>query len=579
MTSNAAQAETPMETPMESPQVTQAQTDQDTPATQPAAGAVGPGHLDAEPIPPTIPAALERAARAWPDDEALVDGGRSEGGPEGVRLTFSQLAAAADEAARALVASGIEPGDRVGIWAPNIHQWVVAALGVYRSGAVLVPVNTRFKGSEAARVLRTSGARLLFTVTDFLDTDYAAAIHAEPDLPALTEIVVLTGPASPDTTRWTDFLGRAASVAPDVTAARAAAIDTDDVSDIVFTSGTTGAPKGAMLTHGASTGVYTSWSAVVGLRHGDRYLLVYPFFHCAGLKSGLLASLLVGATLVPHPVFEVPSVMRRVSDEKITMLPGPPAIYQTMLNSDLTGYDLSSWRLAVTGAAAVPVELVRRLRSELGLETVVTGYGLTETTGTSTMCRHDDDPELIARSSGRAIPGVEVRVVADDGTELPRGEPGEIVIRGFNIMKGYFDNPEATAETVDADGWLRSGDIGIMDEAGYIQITDRKKDMFIVGGFNAYPAEIEATLAEHPEIAQVAVVGVPDERMGEVGMAFVIARAGTSPDPKEITAWSRARMANYKAPRYVEIVDTLPLNATGKVVKFELRARGAALLR
>jgi acyl-CoA synthetase (AMP-forming)/AMP-acid ligase II len=225
--------------------------------------------------------------------------------------------------------------------------------------------------------------KLLFTVTDFLETDFAAAILAEPDVPHLAEVVVLDGPDSPGTTSWDTFAARAADpTLADVVAARAAALSGDDIADILFTSGTTGTPKGAMLRHGASTRLYLSWAAVVGLRHGDRYLLVYPFFHTAGLKAGLLAGLLVGATLIPHPVFDVPSVMRRVAEEKITMLPGPPAVYQTILNADLSGYDLSSWRLAVTGAAAVPVELVRRLRADLGLATVVTGYGLTETTGT-----------------------------------------------------------------------------------------------------------------------------------------------------------------------------------------------------
>ncbi|MDT3442109.1 MULTISPECIES: FadD3 family acyl-CoA ligase [unclassified Pseudofrankia] len=538
-----------------------------------ADGGPGAGASAVEDVPPaTIPAVLERAARRWPEDEAVVDGD--------VRLTFAGLAAAADEVARALVGSGVEAGDRVSIWAPNGYRWMVAALGIYRAGAVLVPVNSRFKAGEAADLLRATRARILFTVTDFLETDYAAAILAEPDLPDLGEVVVLDGPVSPGTIPWDDLTARAASVPAETTAARAAALTGDSLSDIIFTSGTTGKPKGAMLAHGPSTRLYKAWADVIGLGHGDRYLLVYPFFHTAGLKAGLLATILVGTTLVPYPVFDVPAVMRLVSEEKITMLPGPPAVYQTILNSDLTGYDLSSWRLAVTGAAAVPVELVRRLRADLGLRTVVTGYGLTETTGTVAMCRHTDDPELVARTSGRALEGIEIRVVDDAGKEVPRGEPGEILARGFNIMKGYLDSPEATAETIDADGWLRTGDIGVMDDGGNIAITDRKKDMFIVGGFNAYPAEIEGMLAEHPVIAQVAVVGVPDERLGEVGMAYVVPRAGQpAPEPAEIIAWARQRMANYKAPRYVEIVDALPLNATGKVVRYELRDRAATLVR
>ena len=349
------------------------------------------------------------------------------------------------------------------------------------------------------------------------------------------------------------------------------------MSDIIFTSGTTGAPKGAMLRHGASVRLYDAWSDVVGLRHGDRYLLIYPLFHTAGLKSGLLASLLKGATLLPHLVFDPATVMSLVQAERVTMLPGPPAIYQTILNTDVSEYDLSSLRLAVTGAAVVPVELVVKLREELGFDSVVTGYGLTETTGTVAMCRHDDDPEIIAHTSGRPLDGIEMKIVDADGNELPTGEQGEIVTRGYQVMIGYFDNPEATAETVDADGWLHTGDVGYVDAQNNVTITDRIKDMFIVGGFNAYPAEIEGLMLEHPDLAQVAIVGVPDERMGEVGMAFVVPTAGHTVDRDEVLAWAREHMANFKAPRYLEVVDALPLNASGKVLKFELRQRGREL--
>jgi acyl-CoA synthetase (AMP-forming)/AMP-acid ligase II len=257
------------------------------------------------------------------------------------------------------------------------------------------------------------------------------------------------------------------------------------------------------------------------------------------------------------------------------MLPGPPAIYQTILNHpDLASFDLSSLRLAVTGAAAIPVEMVRRMYDTLGFETVVTGYGLTESHGIATMCRHDDDPETIATTSGRAIPDVEVLVVDEDGHEVARGEPGEVVVRGYNLMSGYFEDAERTAEAIDEDGWLHTGDVGVMDERGYLKITDRTKDMFIVGGFNAYPAEIENLLLAHDDIAQVAVVGVPDDRLGEVGMAFVVPTTGRQPDEDGIIAWARENMANYKAPRYVEVVDALPMNASNKVLKFELRERG-----
>jgi acyl-CoA synthetase (AMP-forming)/AMP-acid ligase II len=265
--------------------------------------------------------------------------------------------------------------------------------------------------------------------------------------------------------------------------------------------------------------------------------------------------------------------MRAIQEEHITMLPGPPAIYQTILNADLSEFDFSSLRLAVTGAAVVPVELVVQMREQLGIESVVTGYGLTETTGIVSMCRHDDDPEIIAHTSGRPIPDTEMKIVDADGATLPTGEPGEILARGYQVMIGYFDNPAATAETVDADGWLHTGDVGYVDAANNVTITDRIKDMFIVGGFNAYPAEIEGLMLEHPDLAQVAIVGVPDARMGEVGMAFVVPTVGRDVDPDAVLAWSREHMANFKVPRYLEVVDALPLNASGKVLKFELRER------
>ncbi len=523
----------------------------------------------------TIPQLIDDAAERFPTTEAMVDGE--------VRWTFPQFRAEIRRAAAALAASGIEPGDRVALWAPNCWEWAVAALGVHVAGGIVVPINTRFKGREAGYVMEASQARILFTVTDFLDTDYVALL-TDAGLPAqLDEIVVLRGTVPETATGFSTFIARGDGVDDDAVGARAAAVGGDDLCNIMFTSGTTGAPKGAMLTHSATCRAFASWSDVIGLDQ-DRYLIINPFFHSFGLNAGILACLMTGSTIIPHPVFDVPSVMERVPEERISMLPGPPAIYQTILNHpDLDSFDFSSLRLAVTGAAAIPVEMIVQMRERLGFEKVVTGYGLTETTGIATMCRHTDDPEIIANTSGRAIDDVEVRIVDPDNpdnatNEVARGEPGEIVVRGYNVMVGYLDDPEKTAETIDPDGWLHTGDIGVMDEGGNIDITDRVKDMFINGGFNAYPAEIENLMLAHPDIAQVAVVGVPDDRLGEVGYAFVVPAAGTSPDPDEIVSWCRGEMANYKCPRHVAVVDTLPLNASNKVLKFELRDRAIANL-
>jgi acyl-CoA synthetase (AMP-forming)/AMP-acid ligase II len=358
---------------------------------------------------------------------------------------------------------------------------------------------------------------------------------------------------------------------------RESQVQPSDLCDIIFTSGTTGKPKGVMSRHDQTIRVFLEWSDIVGLNESDRYLIVNPFFHTFGYKAGFLACLLRGAAMLPVPVFDIPSVLQKISDEKISAIPGPPTLYLTILNHpDRAKFDLSSLRLAVTGAAAVPVEMIKRMRDELNFEVILTAYGLTESTGTVTMCRAEDDPVTISTTSGRAITDVEVRIVDGNNLEVAHGLSGEIVCRGYNVMLGYLDNPEATAETIDADGWLHTGDVGIMDDRGYVRITDRTKDMFNVGGFNAYPAEIEKLLMTYEGIAQVAAVGVPDERMGEVGMAFVVPRDGVTIDIAAHSTWAREAMANFKVPRHFRIVEVLPTNASGKVVKVELREMGRA---
>jgi HIP---CoA ligase len=515
----------------------------------------------------TIPRLVRASATRFPDRDGLVDGE--------LRLTFPELAERIETTSRAFMAAGLEPGDRVGIWAPNIAEWVLAALGALGAGGVLVPLNTRFKGAEAHYVLGRGRARFLCTVNGFLGTDYVAMLRdAGPAPDALEQIIVLQGDAPEGCTSFVDFLSGAADVTVDAAREGADTITPDDVSDIIFTSGTTGKPKGAMTTYAQTLRTFDAWANTVGLVEGDRYLVVNPFFHTFGYKAGIIACFITGATIVPEPVFDVPAVLAHVAAERVSVLPGPPTLYLSILDHpERDSFDLSSLRLAVTGAAAVPVEMIRRMREELTFKTIVTAYGLTESCGVVSICRPDDDPETISHTSGRAIDGVEVKIVDDDGKEVPRGEPGEIVCRGFNVMLGYFEDDDATREAIDPDGWLHTGDIGVMDERGYLQITDRKKDMFIVGGFNVYPAEVENAILEHADVAQVAVVSAPDARMGEVGVAFVVPRAGASLDPDELCAWCAPRMANYKVPRRAVVVDALPVNASGKVLKFELRAR------
>jgi acyl-CoA synthetase (AMP-forming)/AMP-acid ligase II len=535
----------------------------------------------------TLPGLVQDAAARFGGAEAVVD--RNGPGGTTTRWSFDRLAEEVATATRAVMASGIEPGDRVAVWAPNCAEWIVAALGAVGAGAVLVPLNTRYKGAEAAYILRASGARILFTVQGFLGTDYPAlldeAVAAGGSLPDLERVVVLRTDGTDDvvvttadtrTVGWADFLSEAGRCEAEVAAGRTASLATGDLSDLVFTSGTTGHPKGAMTTHGQTLRTFATWTEVVGLRAGDRYLIVNPFFHTFGYKAGILACLMAGATMVPEPVFDVDVVLQRVADERISVLPGPPTIFQSILDHPKRdAYDLSTLRLVVTGAAVVPVELVESLWSEMDIETVLTAYGLTEATGTVTMCRRGDSAELISATSGRVIPDVEMRIIDPDGQEVATGQAGEIVVRGYNVMSGYLNDAEATAAAIDGDGWLHTGDVGFVDSAGNLAITDRLKDMYVSGGFNVYPAEVEAVLRRHPAVGQVAVIGIPDRRMGEVGLAVVVARpdADTSGLAEALPAFGKEQLANFKVPRRVEIIDVLPTNASGKVLKRELRAR------
>lgn len=506
--------------------------------------------------PQTIPEAARQAAERWPDEPGLIVGERV--------WSFAQLWADARAAASAMLASGIVHGDRVGIWAPNIREWILAALGAQIAGATIIPLNTRFKGQEAGDILRRSRARLLFVPHDFLGTDYRQLISSEA-LPELAEILTLD-------TGWDSFVARGNGADDPEVDAALARLSGDDISDIIFTSGTTGRPKGALIAHRQATQNFGDWAVRVDLRAGDRYLIVNPFFHTFGYKAGWVPCLIRGATIVPQPVFDPVETARLIAHYKITFLPGPPTIYQSLLQKLAGGETdgFSSLRVAVTGAAPVAPALVRRMREELGMQNIVNGYGMTEC-GAIAMTRQGDDAETVAHTCGYPLPGLEVRCVDEDGRDLPPGEAGELWVRGHAVMRGYLDDPAATAEAIDAQGWLHTGDVGTIDARGYLSITDRKKDMYISGGFNCYPAEIEKLLSAHPAIEMAAVVGVPNERLGEVGRAFVVLRAGQQASEAEIIAWSRGNMANYKVPRQVAFVDELPRNAAGKVLRMALR--------
>ena len=526
-------------------------------------------------IPDNYPALVERAAAAFGDTEAIRDGDMS--------LTFAELAERTSECAAALVANGLEPGDAVGLWAPNAWEWVIAAMGTLRAGGVIVPVNTRFRGREAAYVLDRARAKLLFTVVGFLGYDYVSDLEAAAaeghTVGSLERTVILRGDTRPGTVAFDDFLATATPEGDAEAARRAAAASGDDLGLVMFTSGTTGLPKGVMIRPGAIIRGFSQYADELGMRQGDRMLVINPFFHAFGFCGSITPCIVRGATILPHPVFDVEEVLARIESERVTVLPGPPAIFQSMVNfAGLDDYDIASLRSAVTGAATVPVETVVAMRERLGFETAITAFGMTETHGIATICSANDPAELVASTSGKALRGIELRVVNDDGDDVPTGEPGELLVRGYCVTSGYLDDPEQTAKAIDPDGWLHTGDICVMNEHGYINITDRKKDMYINGGFNVYPAEVENVMSEHPLIGQVAVVGVPDDRLGEAGAAFIVPSPAGAPDADELRAWCREQMANYKVPRYFWSVEALPLNPSNKVLKTELRDWAAARL-
>jgi HIP---CoA ligase len=505
----------------------------------------------------TIPQVLDRIADKFSDHDALVTDDR--------RLTFSQLRDEVRTAAAALVELGMEGGERVAIWSPNTWHWVVACLATTYAGGAVVPLNSRYTASEAADVLARTGAPVLVAAGEFLGADKSADLDRGA-LPALRNIVRV--PIEKDDGTWDEFVARGDGAAAKKEAdARAAAVRPDDVSDILFTSGTTGRSKGALCAHRQSLAAPAAWAQCGQLTSADRYLCINPFFHNFGYKAGILACLQTGATLIPQLMFDAEKAMAAVQEHQITVLPGPPTIYQTLLDHPKRAdYDLSSLRFAVTGAATIPVVLIERMQSELDIDIVLTAYGLTEASGFGTMCRADDDAVTVATTCGRPIADFELRIdnPGEDGA-------GEVLLRGPNVMLGYLDDPEATAKTIDADGWLHTGDVGCVDESGNLKITDRLKDMYICGGFNVYPAEIEQVLARLDGVAEAAVIGVPDERLGEVGKAFIVIKPGAELDEEAVKAYTREHLANFKTPRSVAFLDVLPRNPGGKVVKPQLR--------
>ncbi|WP_431898590.1 AMP-binding protein [Nonomuraea sp. bgisy101] len=476
----------------------------------------------------TIPRMLRDQAERHPDAPVTLEFG------------MAALRERAQTVARALIAQGVRHGDRVAIWGPNDLSWVVNAFGVWDAGAVLVPISARAKRLEAAELTQKTGTSLL-----------------------------ISGERLPSV-RPFEEAGRAMASVQEAEV-RALAVRGEDLCEIMSTSGTTGTPKGVMLDHTQVLRGYWDWSEIVTLREGDRYPVIAPFAHGFGLNAGLLACVLRRATMMPVATFSPDALMTLIESGKITVLAGPPTLFARLLDElDRRPHDVSSLRVAICGAAAVPASLVTRLVERVGLDRMINAYGLMEGTVVS-MTRHDDPVDVIAGSAGRPVPGIEVKIVDAMGKEVPQGERGEILQRGYGVMRGYWDEPDRTAEVIDADGWLHTGDIGVLDPVGNLTIVDRKKELYIVNGFNVSPAEVESLLLKEGSLAQAAVIGVPDDRSGEAGWAYVVPRAGADVSEEGLRAWAKANMADYKVPRRVFVLDELPVNVNGKLDKIALR--------
>jgi fatty-acyl-CoA synthase len=522
----------------------------------------------------TVGENLRRVATAWGGQEALVDV------PAGRRWTYQQLDADVDAIAIGLLAAGIEAGDRVGIWAPNCAEWVLLQYATARMGAILVNINPAYRSHELGYVLRQSGIRLLVSAESFKTSDYRAMIgEVRGELDQLEQVIFL------GTTQWQALIaagaagadaadGGAGAAEAELLTARTAALAFDDPINIQYTSGTTGFPKGATLSHHniLNNGLFIG--EMCRYTEQDRVCIPVPFYHCFGMVLGNLAAVTHGACIViPAPGFEPAATLRAVQQERCTSLYGVPTMFIAELAlPDFASYDLSTLRTGIMAGSPCPVEVMKRVVSEMHMSEVTIAYGMTETSPVSAQTRADDDMERRVSTVGRVHPHVEVKVIdPDSGLVLPRGMPGEMCTRGYSVMLGYWNEPEKTADAIDAARWMHTGDLAVMDAAGYLNIVGRIKDMVIRGGENIYPREVEEFLYSHPMIEDVQVIGVPDDKYGEELCAWVRLRAGAELTGEEIRTYCTGKIAHYKIPRYVRFTGEFPMTVTGKVQKFKMR--------
>ena len=511
---------------------------------------------------PNIYQTFVSVAQRWPQAIAVSD--------EGAEISYAALVERSRKVAAALMAAGIGKGDAVAIWSVNRLEWIVAALGIQAAGGVLVPLSTRLRAAEVSGIMRRARVRLLFCDRRFGSYDFPEAVACQ-ELPDLQQVVCFDD-AGDHAIGFDLFAASGSGIDDGAIDARIASITSDDIVDILFTSGTTGAPKGVPLTHRQSILACESMQTqIIRFEPGDCFCVIFPFAHNAGYRAGWQISLLYGVRVVPVRSYEAGDMLTLLDREKPVYVPAAPPVFRAMLDHpDRTRFDLSSVRIAATGGTDVPVALVGDMWRDLGVRHVITGYGLTETAGLGTTSRPGDPDEVVARTAGRPYSGLEIKCVDVDFNPVPSGTPGEIVVAGEAILKTYFEDPAATAAAFTPDGFFRTGDIGTFDAAGNLAITGRLKDMYLVGGFNCYPAEIEQMLRTIDGVSDVAVIGVPDDRLGEVGHAFVVKDSRGTLTDADVIAWARLNMANYKVPRGVTFIDQLPRNPQGKVIKTEL---------
>ncbi len=537
------------------------------------------GTVDQSLIGLTIGDFFDEVVAVHKEKEALVDR------PKGVRLTYAELGAAADRLARALMTLGVAAGERVGIWAPNRWEWVVTQFGTPKAGTVLVNVNPSYRTRELGYALRQSGIRTLITAPGFGRADYlgmlqdllpslAAGSPRSPEFPDLQEIVVLGDTPPPGMVTWSAFLSRADEVSDGELRERQASVQFDDPVNIQYTSGTTGMPKGATLSHHNLLNNGYFIGELMRFTPEDRLCIPVPFYHTFGMVLANLATMTHGATMViPGEGFNAGDVLATVEAERCTALHGVPTMFIAELqHPDFDRYDLSSLRTGLMAGSPCPVEVMKQVQTRMHMSEVEIAYGMTETSPVSTQTRADDPLELRVSTVGRVHPHVEVKIAdPSSGAVVPRGQTGELLTRSYAVMLGYWDNPAATAEAIDAARWMHTGDLAVMREDGYLNIVGRIKDMIIRGGENIYPREIEEFYYTHPKVADIQVIGVPDHRYGEQVMAWIRLKPGESATEEEMRDFARNQIAHYKIPHYVKFVDEFPMTVTGKVQKYVMR--------